>query len=41
MSMELCQTQTHIHINSRLINDDFDDEVLETLSNLQIGRAHV
>ena len=34
MSMEPCQTQTHIHIDSQLTNDDSDDEVLETLSNL-------
>ena len=34
MNMELCQTQTYIHINSQLTNDDFDDKVLETLSNL-------
>ena len=34
MSMKLCQTQTHIHIDSRLTNDDFNDEALETLSNL-------
>ena len=34
MSMKLCQTQTHIHINSQLINDDSNDEALETLSNL-------
>ena len=34
MSMKSCQTQTHIHINSQLTNDDSDDEALETLSNL-------
>ena len=34
MSMKVCQTQIHIHIDSQLINDDSDDEVLETLSNL-------
>ena len=34
MSMELYQTQTHIYINSWLTNDNSDDEVLETLSNL-------
>ena len=34
MSMESCQTQTHIHIDSQLINDDSNKEVLETLSNL-------
>ena len=34
MSMESCQTQTHIHIDSQLTNDDSNEEVLETLSNL-------
>ena len=34
MSMESCQTQTHIHINSQLTNDDSDEEVLKSLSNL-------
>ena len=34
MSIESCQTQTHIHIDSQLINDDSNEEVLETLSNL-------
>ena len=34
MSMESCQTQTHIHIDSQLMNDDSNEEVLETLSNL-------
>ena len=34
MSMKLYQTQTHIHIDSQLTNDDSDDEALETLSNL-------
>ena len=33
-SVELCQTQTHIHIDSPLINDDSDDEALEIFSNL-------
>ena len=34
MSMKLCQTQTHIHINSQITNDDSNEEALETLSNL-------
>ena len=34
MSMESCQTQTHIHINSQLTNNDSNKEVLETFSNL-------
>ena len=34
MSMESCQTQTHIHINSQLTNNESNEEVLETLSNL-------
>ena len=34
MSMELCQTQTYIHINSQLTNNDSDDEELETFFNL-------
>ena len=34
MSMEPCQTQTHIHIDSQLTNDDSNEEVLEILSNL-------
>ena len=34
MSMESCQSQTHIHIDSQLTNDDSNKEVLETLSNL-------
>ena len=34
MSMESCQTQTHIHIDSQLTNDDSNEEALETLSNL-------
>ena len=34
MSMESCQTQIHIHIDSLLTNDDFNEKVLETLSNL-------
>ena len=34
MSMESCQTQIYIHINSQLTNDDSNEEVLETLSNL-------
>ena len=29
-----CQTQLHIHIDYPLINDDSNDEILETLSNL-------
>ena len=37
MSMESYQTQTHIHINFWLTNDDFDDEALETLSNLLLA----
>ena len=28
MSMESCQTQIHIHIDSQLTNDDSDEEVL-------------
>ena len=34
MSMESCQTQTHIHINYQLTNDDSNEEALETLSNI-------
>ena len=34
MSMESCQTQTHIHIDSQLTNNNFNEEALETLSNL-------
>ena len=34
MSMKSCQTQTHIHIDSQLTNDDSNEEALETLSNL-------
>ena len=34
MSMESCQTQTHIHIDSQLTNDNSNEEALETLSNL-------
>ena len=34
MGMELYQTQIHTHSDSQLINDDSDDEALETLSNL-------
>ena len=34
MSMELCQTQIHIHINSPSISDDFNDEALKFFSNL-------
>ena len=34
MSMESCQTQTHIHIDSQLTNDDSNKEALKTLSNL-------
>ena len=33
MSIELCQTQIHIHIDSLSINDDSNDEVLKILSN--------
>ena len=34
MSMESCQTQTHIHIDSQLTNNDFNEEVLKFFSNL-------
>ena len=34
MSIESYQTQTHIHIDSQLTNDNSDEEALETLSNL-------
>ena len=34
MSMESCQTQTHIYIYSQLTNDDSNEETLETLCNL-------
>ena len=34
ISMESCQTQTHIHINFLSISDDSNDEVLEILLNL-------
>ena len=34
MSMESCQTQIHILIDSLSINDDSDDKALETLFNL-------
>ena len=34
MSMESCQTQTCIHIDSPSIGDDSDDEASEILSNL-------
>ena len=34
MSIELYQTQKYIHFDSQLTNDDSNDEVLETLSNL-------
>ena len=34
MIMETYQTQTHIHIDSPSISDDYNDEVLESLSNL-------
>ena len=34
MSMEPCQTQTQIHIDSQLTNDDSNKEILETLFNL-------
>ena len=33
MSIESCQTQTYIHIDSQLTNDDSNEKVLETLSN--------
>ena len=31
--MESCQTQTHIHIDSQLTNNDSNEEALEILSN--------
>ena len=34
MSIESCQTQTHIHIDSQLTNDNSNKKILETLSNL-------
>ena len=34
ISIESCQTQIHIHIDSQLTNDDSNEEVLETFSNL-------
>ena len=34
MSMESYQTQTLIHINSKLTNDDSNEEALKILSNL-------
>ena len=34
MSMESCQTQIYIHIDSQLTNDDSNEEALDTLSNL-------
>ena len=34
MSIESCQTQTHIYIDSPSIYDVFNDKVLEILSNL-------
>ena len=34
MRMKLCQTQPHIHIDSPSTNNDSNNEVLETLSNL-------
>ena len=34
MSMKSCHTQTQIHIDSQLTNDDSNEKVLETLSNL-------
>ena len=34
MSMESYQTQTYIHIDSQLTNDDSNEEVLKILSNL-------
>ena len=37
MSMKSCQTQTHIHIDSQLTNNDFNEEALETLSNLLLA----
>ena len=36
MSMESCQTQIHIHIDSQLINNNSNEEALETLSNLHL-----
>ena len=34
ITMESCQSQTHIHFDSQLTNDDSNEEALETLSNL-------
>ena len=34
MSMKSYQTQTHIHIDSQLTNDNSIEEALEILSNL-------
>ena len=34
MSLETCQIHTHIYIDSQLTNDDSNDKVLKTLSNL-------
>ena len=34
MSMKSCQTQTDIHIDSQFTNDDSNEDVLKTLSNL-------
>ena len=34
MSMKLCQSQMHIHIDSLTINDDSNNKALEILSNL-------
>ena len=36
MSMELCQTQSYIYIDSQSIKVDLNNEALETLSNLYI-----
>ena len=36
MSIELCQTQIHIHIDFLSISDDSNDKVLVTLSNLHL-----
>ena len=34
ISMESCQTQTHIHIDFQLSNDDSNEEALETVSHI-------
>ena len=33
IGMELCQTYLHIHIDYPSVNDNSNDEILETLSN--------